>query len=398
MHAITAPVQVIVGYEDDEQATFGMDRFAPAVRSYLERMNVGVKEFDTGARNAIRAEQIVTAAHALGHFTDSDVDLLIGRGDVTGAMTDRRLAARQRDLRAAEVMRLCTTNDAVFNRVIREKNRRLSASVSLRSQMASELALRSYTTALGSEDGALDRARAALTSGSGCVWHDLVASPWKVENINTPAKVDTLADRARAELDFSRTGKPRGAVGPAGRLLGVLGMFALVTRGGLTSPKGSTTAIVGGEPIDRAPVGLIVEKLLTLRWGIDLLAENIKRARANQPLVHVKVNEAKTKVERVDDPLASVSLRDGRLRQAVRFATEGTADSTGVNDEETAFTVMAAAITKAYEKFKDYRTIRNEDPSPERLPKVKTDPSIKQLDTMRKALEHMSVLELDDES
>jgi hypothetical protein len=387
LNALTAPVQVIVGYVDDDQATYGMSRFASAVRSLLVRMNVGVKAFDKGAQNAVKAEEIVLAARQNGHFDDTDTDLLIGRGDVTAAMEYHGLDPSLRDLRAAFVTRKCSEHAYWLNKAMREKNRAGKVTPVHRTGAASELALRSYTTKLSSTE--LDRARTALNSG--CVWQDLISSPWHVTNVNSSEKIDELLKNALTELGVNQdgdtvTGKP----GEHARLLGVLGLFALVIAGGLTSPKGSSEKEVN-DAIDRSSVGSIVDKLLTFPWGLRLLAENIKRARANSPLLLAQVPDGETEIELVDDAAATVTVRDARLRQAVRIATQGRAEKTAASDEETAFTALCRHITQVDEAFRRYRAIRNEDPSPSLLPMVKTDTPIKQLEAIAKALNKMTV-------
>ena len=122
LNALTAPVQVIVRYEDDDPETFGMDRFASAVRSLLVRMNVGVKTFETGAQNAVLAEEIILAAQQSGYFDADETALLIGRGDVAEVMEGYGLDPTLRDLRAMMVVAMCSKNAAPLNKAMREKH------------------------------------------------------------------------------------------------------------------------------------------------------------------------------------------------------------------------------------------------------------------------------------
>ncbi|WP_158711629.1 hypothetical protein [Streptomyces xylophagus] len=163
LNALTAPVQVIVGYEDDDAQTHGMTRFASAVRSLLVRMNVGVKTFDTGAQNAVMAEEVVLAAQQSGHFDEDEVELLIGREDVSAVMEAYGLDPALRDLRAMMVISLCSVNSTKLNKAMREKFGKRKVMLSHRSAVASELVLRSYGAVMSSND--LERSRRSARHG-----------------------------------------------------------------------------------------------------------------------------------------------------------------------------------------------------------------------------------------
>ncbi|SFF93038.1 hypothetical protein SAMN05216251_1403 [Actinacidiphila alni] len=390
LNALTAPVQVIVGYEDDDPE-HGMERFASAVRSLLVRMNVGVKTFDTGAQNAVIAEEIVLAAQQSEFFDDEEVALLIGREDVTKVMTAYGLDPELRDLRAMMVIAKCSVNATRLNKAMREKFSAKKVMLKHRSAVASELILRSYGAVM--TPGDLDRSRNALNSG--CIWQSLVDRPWDAVVVNDDEGVDRVLRGAVEELaPVGEKETVTGVPGPFARLLGVLGMVALVVGGGLTSPKGSSEKEIG-DPIDRSSVGSIVDKLTTFPWGLRLLAENIKRNRAGMPLLGVQVPDGTTDIEHFDDPTASVASRDARLRHAVRIATQGRAEETAASAEENAFNELCRTITLADDAFQTYRSIRSEDPSPGLLPSHQTDGPIKKLEFMAKALNRMTAEDQD---
>lgn len=386
LNALTAPVQVIVGYEDDDPETYGMQRFASAVRSLLVRMNVGVKTFDTGAQNAVIAEEIVLAAQQSGHFDDDEVELLIGREGISAIMEEYGLDPNLRDLRAMMVIALCAQNSTKLNKAMREKFGKRKVMLSHRSAVASELILRSYGAVMSVYD--VERSRTALNSG--CVWQSLVDQPWQPAQVNDDRTVDAVLELALKEL--APAGKKEVVTGEPGRyarLLGVLGMVALVIGGGLTSPKGSSEKEVG-DLIDRSSVASIVDKLTSFPWGLRLLAENIKRNRAGVPLLGVQVPDGTTNVETYDDSTVSVTARDARLRHAVRIAVQGSAEKTSASAEENAFNELCRRIVLADEAFRNYRAIRSQDPSPTLLPFDQTDGPIKQLEAMAKALNRMT--------
>ncbi|MEV6761336.1 hypothetical protein AB0926_34645 [Streptomyces griseoincarnatus] len=386
LNALTAPVQVIVGYEDDDPETHGVTRFASAVRSLLVRMNVGVKTFDTGAQNAVMAEEIVLAAQQSGHFDEDQVELLIGREDVSEVMEAYGLDPDLRDLRAMMVISLCSVNSAKLNKPMREKFGKRKVMLSHRSAVASELVLRSYGAVMSSND--LERSRTALNSG--CIWQSLVDHPWRPAMINDDDSVDLVLKLALKEL--APVGDKEVVTGEPGRyarLLGVLGMVALVIGGGLTSPKGSSEKEVN-DLIDRSSVASIVDKLTNFPWGLRMLAENIKRNRAGTSLLGIRVPDGTTDIETFDDATASVTARDARLRHAVRIAVQGSAEKTAASAEENAFNELCRKIVHADEAFQNYRAIRSQNPSPELMPFHQTDGPIKKLEVMAKALNRMT--------
>lgn len=186
--------------------------------------------------------------------------------------------------------------------------------------------------------------------------------------INDDDSVDLALKLALKELALAGdkevvTGEP----GRYARLLGVLGMVALVIGGGLTSPKGSSEKEVD-DLIDRSSVASIVDKLTTFPWGLRMLAENIKRNRAGIPLLGIQVPDGTTDIETFDDATASVTKRDARLRHAVRIAVQGSAEKTAASAEENAFNELCRKILLADDAFQNYRTIRSQNPSPEPCP------------------------------
>ncbi|GAA2523169.1 hypothetical protein [Streptomyces longisporus] len=270
LNAMTVPVQVIVGYHDDDPGK-GMQRFPAAVRALLMRMNVGGKPFDLGAQNAVTAEEIINGLYDEGLLVSESSkedqeamrDVLIGRGNVAGAMRVLGLNPGLPDLRFALVMQQLTHKSAPFNALVKSKLQTNGYLVlSRRNGPIVELGLRSY-----SADRDLKSTRTALDTG--CLWQDLVDYPWVVENVDTDEKVDNLLARAE-EKETQAT-----------LLLGALGMVALVMSGHLLAAAGSAEAITG-TTIARTSVGQIIKGLLEKSEGREILADAIKRVRADQ--------------------------------------------------------------------------------------------------------------------
>jgi hypothetical protein len=224
------------------------------------------------------------------------------------------------------------------------------------------VALRSYTASLPKED--LGQARKALDSG--CVWPELVTREWQVSNVETAEDVDLLAKMAREQRESG---------GPALRLLGVLGMFALVRTGHLLAPRGSAAEQVGGLEIDRTGVGSIVSKISRHDWGITLLADAVKRTRAGEATMRwVDEGGALTTPEgwRPSD-------FDANLRLAARQRATHAAVIPGSTTERYAWTAFAEAVVTAKEKFTSYSDARSEAKTIDRLPWAEVEATVKML-------------------
>ncbi|MFD7315973.1 hypothetical protein [Streptomyces sp. NPDC056730] len=265
LNAMTVPVQVIVGYTDDNP-TMGMGRFPVAVRSLLMRMNIGVKEFKEPSKNGVTAEEIVTALFDAGEFGDNAQavrDVLLGRADVTDAMKSLSLNPAFRDLRFTFVVQQLTRKEPRLNEVMAAKLDKHRLQVTHRSGPIVELGLRSYSS-LPKEK--LAPVRTALDTG--CLWQALTDYEWSVENIDNDQAVDDLLERA-----------DNGDI-PARLLLGVLAMVTLVTSGYLLAPGGSAEQIVGNIKVMRAGVGTVIKTILDTKEGRQVFADAIKRIRA----------------------------------------------------------------------------------------------------------------------
>lgn len=269
LNALTAPVQVIVGYEDDDPSR-GMQRFPAAVRSLLVRMNVGVKPFDDGAKHAVVAEEIVGALYGEGCFKEPGCsaedfrDALIGRDreGMTQAMIGLGYDPSLPDQRFALVVEQLTRREPEVRAVFRDKLHKSRVYLKDRNTPIAELGLRSYSASR--TDKQLKSIRRALNSG--CLWKELVTDDWRAE----PATQDRTIDGIRESADAGDK--------QARNYLGVLGMIALVTSGHLLAARGSAENEVG-QPIDRSGVGLVIRSLLDMPEGRLLLTDAVKRTR-----------------------------------------------------------------------------------------------------------------------
>lgn len=368
LNTLTVPAQIVVGFIDDDAEQYGMSRFASAVRALLMRMNVEVRPLELSARNAIEAEEIVLALMEEGCIDQSTYTVAVGRDEVAEAMTALGLDPGVPDLRATFVIKvLCGTTRPMLV-ILREKLRKRQIRVADRSRPAVELALRSYTASLASDD--FHKARTALETGA--IWSDLVKLDWEVVNIVSDEEVDLLALYARDQRESG---------GPLLRLLGVLGMFALVTTGNLNAARGSAEALVGGQSIDRGPVSAIVEKILHHDWGITLLADAIKRARSGE-----------RKMRWVDPLNPSVPIDapeewrgsdfDANLRLAANQQSVHEAVIPGSTQERQAWTAVSSAVTTAKTKLMDFLDLRDDNGTLEKLPWSEVEPTVIDLESM----------------
>ncbi|MEV4435443.1 hypothetical protein [Streptomyces sp. NPDC049585] len=372
LNAMTVPVQVIVGYTDDNP-DMGMRRFPVAVRSLLMRMNIGVKPFDVSSQNGVTAEEIVTAlfdAGELGDNAQAVKDVLLGRADVTDSMKTLGLNPTFRDLRFTFVVQQLTRKEPRLNAIMAAKLDKRRLYISHRSGPTVELGLRSYSS-LPKETMA--SVRTALDTG--CLWQSLADYEWTAENIDNDQAVDDLLERADND-DI-----------PARLLLGVIAMVNLVTSGNLLAPGGSAEQIVGGIKVMRANVGAVIKTILDTREGRQVLADAIKRIRANRRPRWWADGHL---VER-DDWKGSDFNAHLRLAANHGFNPEGYQnDPTDTELEDKALTTFQASLTTAATNLDDLIDMRKKNGTTNELPWILVEPSFKQLNFMGKALARIS--------
>jgi hypothetical protein len=365
LNAMTVPVQAIVGYRDDDPHR-GMQRFPTAVRALLMRMNVGGKPFNSGAQNAVRAEEVINGLYDEGLLGPEPQgqgmrDALIGRGDVAAAMEKLGLDPTLPDLRFALVMQQLTQKSTRFNALVRHKMQTNgNLVISKRNGPIVELGLRSYSASMETKSP-----RTALDTG--CLWQDLVNESWVVENVDTDEKVDKLLARAQEN--------ETGAV----LLLGALGMISLVMSGHLLAAAGSAEAVVG-TTIDRSSVGSIVQKLLTQEGGPQLLADAIKRVRARQA---PRWWDAEAE-ELVDQPESwKGSTFNANLRRAVRHGFKAkNRDRTPAELEADALTMFQETLRTSVDKLRDLIDLRDQHGTTDQLRWSEVEASFSQLEDL----------------
>ncbi|MFJ2217374.1 hypothetical protein ACIQVO_00025 [Streptomyces sp. NPDC101062] len=361
LNAMTVPVQVIVGYTDDNP-TMGMGRFPVAVRSLLMRMNIGVKEFKEPSKNGVTAEEIVTALFDAGEFGDNAQavrDVLLGRADVTDAMKSLSLNPAFRDLRFTFVVQQLTRKEPRLNEVMAAKLDKHRLQVTHRSGPIVELGLRSYSS-LPKEK--LAPVRTALDTG--CLWQALTDYEWSVENIDNDQAVDDLLERA-----------DNGDI-PARLLLGVLAMVTLVTSGYLLAPGGSAEQIVGNIKVMRAGVGTVIKTILDTKEGRQVFADAIKRIRAG---LRPRWWADGHLVER-DGWKGSDFNAHLRLAANHGFNPEGYQnDPTATELEDKALTAFQTSLTAAATDLDDLIALRKMNGTTTELSWTVVEPSFKQL-------------------
>ncbi len=360
LNALTVPAKLIVGWNDDERPKVGMSRFATAVRSLLVQLNVEGKPLDAAARDGISAEEIVSDLRTAGLIDDDHFDILIGRSDITDAMTRLGLDPNLADLRAALVTQVLTRGDGSTRKVL---GARLRPDRSLfpqhRDPAVVELALRSYSSSLGKD---AKQIRTAMEAG--CVWGALVNRPWPVYNVDTNKEVDKLAARAKKQLSG----------GPAQRLLGVLGLFALITTGNLLAPGGSAKDFVEGAQIARGRPALIVEALCKYSWGIDLLADAIKRSRAGKKTLRFIDPTTKKLINAPSE--WNGAAYNAHLRLAVHQGALPVVNIPGSQTERAAWTKFAGSVVTAMADLETYRDERTANATVDRLPWVEVEATV----------------------
>ncbi|CAM5289157.1 hypothetical protein GCM10010329_81140 [Streptomyces spiroverticillatus] len=365
LNAVTIPVTVIVGYRDDN-ADRGMQRFPAAVRSLLLRMNTGGKVFADGAKNAVKAEEIINGLHDEG-FLGAEAqaqpmrDALIGRGNVASSMEKLGFNPTLPDLRFALVLQQLTYTSPLFNSLVRSKLQTEGYLVlSRRNGPIVELGLRSYSASMPTNSP-----RTALETG--CLWQDLVTNSWPVENVDTDDKVDELLVRADA-------GQTQAAL-----LLGVLGMISLVMSGHLMAAAGSAEADAG-TTIARTNIGLIIKGLLDKAEGRQILADAIKRVRTGLAPRWWDA-EKEELVEQSGNWRGSTY--NAKLRSAVRHGWKTAGARKGKTDAEReadALTLFQEQLGTSLDRLRDLMELRDQNSTVGKLAWTEVEASFTQLE------------------
>jgi hypothetical protein len=375
LNAVTIPVTVIVGYRDDNPRR-GMQRFPAGVRSLLLRMNTGGKVFADGAKNAVKAEEIINGLYDEGLLGPEAQarptrDALIGRGEVASSMEDLGFDPGLPDLRFAFVMQQLTYKSPTFNALVRSKLQTEGYLVlGRRNGPIVELGLRSYSASMPTNSP-----RTALETI--CLWQDLVDNAWTVENIDTDTKVDELLSRAD-------TGETQATL-----LLGALGMISLVMSGHLLAAAGSAEADAG-TTIARTSVGLIIKGLLETTEGRQILADAIKRVRAGKSPRWWDAEKEKL----VDQPRDwRGSTYNAKLRSAVRhgFSAKGAGkEKTETEWEADVLTEFQEKLGTSLDRLRDLIEMREKNGTTEKLPWAEVEASFAQLDDIANDLRLIS--------
>lgn len=376
LNALTIPVMVIVGYRDDNDQR-GMQRFPAGVRSLLLRMNTGGKVFVDGAKNAVKAEEIINGLYdegLLGPETQARPtrDALIGRGEVAVSMEALGFDSGLPDLRFALVMQQLTYKSPKFNALVRSKLQTEGNLVlSRRNGPIVELGLRSYSASMPTNSP-----RTALETI--CLWQDLVDNSWVVENIDTDTKVDELLARAD-------TGETQATL-----LLGALGMISLVMSGHLLAAAGSAEADAG-TTIARTSVGLIIKGLLAKEEGRRILADAIKRVRAGKAPRWWDA-EIQELIEQKADWRGSTY--NAMLRSAVRHGWKakapGKEKKTAAEQEADKLTVFQEQLGTAVDRLRDLLDLREENGTTDKLAWVEVEVSFTQIEDIAEDLRLIS--------
>ncbi|MFJ2736046.1 hypothetical protein [Streptomyces sp. NPDC087317] len=370
LNAMTVPVEVVIGYTDDDPS-MGMQRFPAAVRSLLMRMNIGVKVFADASKHGITAEETVTALFdegELGENAQAVKDVLLGRVDITDPMKTLSLSAL-RDLRFAFIAQQLTRKEPRLNAITAAKLDKRSLQLAGRSGLVTELGLRSYSTSLGE---GIKPVRTALESG--CLWKDLVDHEWTVDNVDNDEAVNDLLQRA-----------DNGDI-PAKLLLGVLAMVALVTSGNLLAPGGSAEQIVN-HTVSRTGVGTVIKAVLERKEGPQVLADAIKRIRGGlSPRWW-----ADGRLVEPGDWKGSDFNAHLRLAALHGFNPEGeTSGLSGTAREEKALTNFQASLTGATNHLDDLVKLRKDNGTTDQLSWASIEASVKQLRRMSRILDRIS--------
>ncbi len=74
------------------------------------------------------------------------------------------------------------------------------------------------------------------------------------------------------------------------------------------------------------------------------------------------MQDGSTTIVPFEDPKATISSRDARLRLAVRVAVQGRYNKTAASTEDDAFTELSSKINDAHVAFETFSTLRKDGP------------------------------------
>jgi len=375
LNSLTTPARIIVGYVDDTDHANGLDRFHTAVRALLVQMNVEARPLAAVSRIAVQAEQIVGEMVSAGLIGPDSADVLVGRTGVADAMTNLGLSPELRDLRAAHVLYEFTRRDKELRAILRKKLDVNRVGMSERSIPAAELALRSFTG--GMDENRRKSVRAAADKG--IVWQDLIDKNWTPVDIRTDTDVDSLRDIALEEL--AAGGEESGAL----LLLGVLGMFALLSGGYLLAGTGSAEQTLGHQ-IERGPVRTVISKLLGKEMGVRLLAEALKAVRGGRAPRWIDEDTG----EPVDKPEWGGGTFSTNLRWLAKSAGTAPATVPVSAKERHMWTAVAESVIDTRDKLMDLRTFRHENMIETKLGWAEVEDTLDRLRKIQKTVEVIS--------
>lgn len=376
LNSLTTPAKIIVGYIDDADHIRGLDQFHIAVRALLVQMNVEAKPLERESRTAVQAEQIVGEMIARDLISSDCATALIGRAGVAEAMSNLGLTPGLRDLRAALVLYEFTRLDKSFSAIVRKHCSVKRTGVKERSVPAAELALRSFTG--GMDDNRRRSVRSAVDEG--IIWQGLIDINWIPVDVSTDADINALRDRALDELaGLTADAAPR-------QLLGVLGMFALLSSGYLLAAAGSAEHTVGDLRIERGPVRAVISKLLDKEIGVRLLAEAVKAVRSGQNPRWIDEESG----EPVDKPEWTGGAFSAHLRLAAKSEEKMPATVPVSAQERRMWTSVAERVIDAKDKLVDLRTFRQDNGINTRLTWAEVEDTLTQLRRIRKTIETIS--------
>ncbi|MEU3844897.1 hypothetical protein AB0E88_33310 [Streptomyces sp. NPDC028635] len=265
VNALTAEADLIVGWGWDRQTGSHPTRVEPTYASTLNlalgAQNIEPKAFSAEAQGTLLAERSVNTLADYGLITPTELAYALGREDVTQVARDLGFSPH-RDERCAWLIRLMTTPEPRFRKLLNEALNTKAFSAKNRSRPTLELALRSFS---GHDHQYLDRARNAAAHA---LWTDVGSAPWSVTSRPDDQALDELQGKALAEV---HNGQP----GPSCQEVAARGIVPLLALGGLGVDRGS--ARFRGQP------AVVVGRMMRSEWGIRQLIATVRAAREGRP-------------------------------------------------------------------------------------------------------------------
>jgi hypothetical protein len=343
------PALILVGFEAHEGGSTG---FPTAVKSFVALRHVDPpKPWGEGPENESLADEV------LDEFYRRDLISSTQRDYYAGSCTraEARAAHLSDDpvVRAAEIVRVFTSDDERYHEAIRIAVTSQSTRKRMTSKLMNELATALILRAVSDERGKVDQVRRYLRHAFGKSIH---REAWKATARSTDVLVSAALDEVRRAIAAGNLDEP----GPASLELAVRASYPLVVSGRLNADRGTS----GNAQPDRRTPGEVLD---TMRRSIQGVRQLSQALRDFDEGVGIRAVEENGSAKMIADGSAEQMISDIYLRS--EFPPPGKAKAARPGDTPTdrydaAIERLATAFQGLDAAFDELAGVRGDDDQP----------------------------------